>query len=801
MQRNTWHDLETFSERPLTSGTHQYAEVAEVMLWSFADGDGHVHVWDRVHGDLWRQDPVTEQWQNVPFEPSVDPAPTELQWILFDDDALVWFHNGGMFDMVVLQLTMPDFYSLIRFDRWRDTMVQALAHGCPGALEKLGAVLQLNQEDKKHTAEGRRLVRLFCVPQKDGTRATRDTHPEDWQKFIEYAGQDIITMREVHRKLPKWNYGGDSVVAERELRIWQADLKINYRGMAMDLDLARGAVRAVQQEKNRLASESDRVTLGNVPSATQRDVMLEYVLSEYGIALPDMQADTLERRLKDDTLPDAVRELIAIRLQASQNAASKYKTLLAAVSSDGRLRGTKQYCGALRTGRWAGRLMQMDNMPRPNIKAIAQWFGIPKSKVKSQHIKEFVDAGIAALKTGAEDLVFEDIMAVSGTVVRSTIVAPPGKRLEVADLSNIEGRFAAWFAGEEWKLQAFADYDTILGVDEDGELIRKGPDLYRKSYAKSFNIAISEVTKENRQVGKVQELMLQYGGGVGAFITGAATYELDLGELAEAAWPVLPPEVIAEAQNFLNWLYEGPERQAVEAIRKIDARFAQTLHEDPTLEKAALQVREHDTANALHRCDAAKLKARLGLPERTFLVCDSLKRLWRAAHPAISSYWKGNFDNPGIEDSVLNAIECPNTTFTARKLRFRRDGKWLRIVLPSGRALCYLDPKIENDGTITFMGLNQYTRQWGRVSTYGGKLFENVCQAAARDQLAEGLLLAEEHEYAPVLHVHDEIICEVEDNDLYSQQELTEMMCIRRKWNAGLPLAAAGFTTYRYRKE
>lgn len=800
MQRNTWHDLETFSARPLTSGTHQYAEVAEVMLWSFADGDGHVHVWDRVHGDVWHQDPITEQWQKLPFEPNADPAPTELQWIIDDEDALIWFHNGGMFDMVVLQLAMPEVYAAIRFDRWRDTMVQALAHGCPGALEKLGVVLQLNQEDKKHTAEGRRLVRLFCLPQKDGTRATRGTHPADWQKFIEYAGQDIVTMREVHRKLPKWNYGGDSAVAKRELRIWQADLKVNCRGMLMDSELARNAVRAVQREKERLASESNRMTLGNVPSTTQRDVVLEYLLSEYGVTLPDMQADTLERRLKDDTLPDAVRELIALRLQASQNAASKYKTLLTALSLDRRLRGTKQYCGALRTGRWAGRLMQMDNMPRPNIKAIAQWFGIPKAKVKSHHIKEFVDAGIAALKAGAEDLVFDDIMAVSGTVVRGTIVAPAGMRLDVADLANIEGRVAAWLAGEEWKLQAFLDYDTILGLDEEGEPIRKGPDLYRKSYAKSFNISIDAVTKENRQVGKVQELMLQYAGGVGAFITGAATYELDLSELAEAAWPVLPPGVIAEAQNFLNWLYEGPERQAAEEIRKIDALCDQTLHEDPELEDKAVQVREADIAKAVQRRDAARLKARLGLPEKTFLVCDSLKRLWRAAHPAISSYWKGDFDNPGVEDSAFNAIECPGTTFTARKLRFRRDGKWLRIILPSGRALCYLDPKIEK-GVITFMGLSQYTRQWRRVSTYGGKLFENVCQAAARDQLAEGLLLAEEHGYNPILHIHDEIICEVEDNDLYSQQELAEMMCVRRKWNEGLPLAAAGFSCKRYRKE
>ncbi len=746
MRLNTWHDLETYSENSLKAGTHKYAEAAEVLIWAFASGDGDVYVWDHVHAELWWQEPLSEHWHCVAtsLDDRFGPVlPEALGYVLEDDDALVWFQNGGMFDMVVLQHCMPKVFSAIKFERWRDTMVQAFAHGCPGALEKLGWMLRLNQEDKKQTAEGKKLIRLFCMPQKDGSRNTRDTHPAEWQKFIQYAGQDIVTMREAHRKLPKWNYGGESSVAARELRVWQTDLKVNYRGVCMDLALADNAIRAVDQEKKRLAAESARVTLDSVPAATQRDVMLEYLLAEYGVDLPDMRADTLERRLNDDSLPDPVRELIAIRLQASQNAASKYKALRASVSRDGRLRGTKQYGGAQRTLRWAGRLMQMDNMPRPNIKAIAQWHGIPKAKVKGEHIQEFIDAGIDALKYKSEDLVFEDVMAVCGTVVRGTIVAAPGKKLVVADLANIEGRFAAWVAGETWKIQAFLDYDTIVGTDEKGEPVRKGPDLYRLSYAKAFNIALAEVTKENRQVGKVMELMLQYQGGVGAFITGAATYELDLEELTDAAWPVLPADVIAEARSFMHWLYGGPEAQAIKGIQRAEKRHVQALNEGVGKEACGV-VYGDDLKRVNDVLEAAKLKARLGLSERVFVVCDSLKRLWRRAHPAIVSFWKGDAENPGIEWCVRRAIENPSVTYTARKLRIRRDGAWLRVVLPSGRALCYPDPRIEND-KITFMGLNQYTRQWGRVSTYGGKVFENC--------IAVNSLILTEVGWLPIQHV------------------------------------------------
>ena len=258
--------------------------------------------------------------------------------------------------------------------------------------------------------------------------------------------------------------------------------------------------------------------------------------------------------------------------------------------------------------------------------------------------------------------------------------------------------------------------------------------------------------------------MFGYGGGVGAWITGAATYGIDLNAMTEAVTPVLPEWAVLEARSFLDYLYK-PARAA--------------FLKDDNLDKL----------------EAAMLKARYGLPEDTFVACDAIKRTWRRAHPMISSYWKE------LEEAVRRAVYSPKVTIACRKVKVRVDGAWLRLGLPSGRALCYPNPKVENNGDITYTGHNTYTRQWGRVKTYGGKLFENATQAVACDQFAETMPLAEAEGYADVLGVHDEWLAEVPDTDEYTAERLRELMCADLGWNAGLPLAAKGFETYRYRKK
>ncbi|EKD1774702.1 DNA polymerase [Escherichia coli] len=682
-----WGDLETYCEIPINNGTHAYAEGVEVMLFAWAIGDEPVSVWDLTAGE---------------------PIPSRLRKAIADPDTLLFFHNSH-FDRTVLRNAMPELAPPV--ERWRDTMVQALAHSLPGALGALCEVLGVPQ-DKAKDKEGKSLIQLFCKPRPKNSklrRATSKTHPVEWQRFVAYAGLDIEAMREVYKRLPKWNYQG------AELALWHRDQRINDRGVCMDVQLAQAAIEAVDLEQKRLAKRTQVMTDGEVQAATQRDAMIKHIVESYGVELPDMQRSTLERRIADPDLPSPVKELLAIRLQASTTSTSKYKSLMKGISNDGRLRGTLQFCGASRTGRWAGRLFQPQNLPRPTLE------------------QERIDEGIEALKSGCADLLFDNVMELTSSALRGCIMAPAGKKLVVSDLSNIEGRKLAWLAGEQWKLAAFRQYDEGTG-----------PDLYKLAYAKAFNITPEEVTKYQRQIGKVMELGLGFGGGVAAFLTFALVYGLDLEELATAALPNIPRDVQREAKSWYD--------------------------------------------------ESVKRKATYGLSERVFIACDSLKRLWRRAHPETCDFWYQ------LERTVRAAIATPKKTLYCGYLKVRRDGAWLRIQLPSGRALCYPSPSIEK-GNITYMGINSYSRKWQRLKTYGGKLVENVTQAAARDVLAGNMPLIENAGYSIVLTVHDEVICEAPDTDDYTDAALSSLLSTNPEWAPDIPLNAGGFEAYHYRKD
>lgn len=981
-----WFDCESFSECDLKAhGTHRYAEhpSTEITVAQWAIDGGEPVVFDCT-------DPQNTHW--------VDQ---ELVALLRDPTVTIVAHNS-MFDRTLLRhcwgVDVP-------IERWQDTMIQAMAHGLPGSLDKIGQIVGL-EDDQAKDKRGRELIQLFCKPRPKGhtlRRATRDTHPKEWAEFLEYSRQDIVAMRAISQRLPNWNYRA----GHAELGLWRLDQRINDRGVAVDRGLATAAIEAVRREQVRLKREVTDQTDGLVTNASQRDNLLAFICAEYGVDLPDMKADTLRRRVDDPDLPEGVRLLLSLRLEATKTSTAKYKPLVNATSADGRLRNTLQFCGAARTGRWAGRLVQMQNLPRPDME------------------QADIDDGIEALKAGCADLVFPNVMRLTANTVRSCIVAPPGRKMVVADLSNIEGRGLAFLAGERWKLKAFAEFDKGIGHD-----------LYKLAYARSFGVEPTAVSKGQRQIGKVQELaclagdtpvitdngikplisvttvdkvwngkqwvrhqgliprgvkatvdlagiqvtpdhlirtgqtwtqaqqlvssestlcqalatgsenlpwsglsahvgapaiLTSFGSSVRAVLrriwcstttcakaqapdaecalknplaTGArnstptptsarmtttvADYLTSFLQLSRDAtaqrasstkvmvgagylctnlgaktrqlfsrtfsrltggislrttWTGLmstkamhPATSDSSQQAKTEGATSAPSRKcssASQTLRPVydllnagpDHRFTVMTSMGPLivhncgyeggpaayltmaavygmdLNDLAATVRETASTDALTAATERykwmkKMDRTRGMSADVFIACQALVSMWREAHPMTAALWKA------ASDSVKAAIANPGVTFDiGQHLKARVDGKWLRIRLPSGRYLCYIHPSVDDDGQITFFGVNQYTRQWGRIKTYSGKLIENATQAFSRDVLAYNMPMIEDAGYAITTSVHDELLTETPDTPEFNADVLGQMMATAPAWAKGIPLAAAGFETARYKKD
>jgi DNA polymerase len=642
-------DFETYSELDIRkAGTYRYAENCEVLLMAYAIGDDPVEVWDAT-------------CEHIPKE--------FTKWLEHGGDATL-AHNA-MFDRNVLKYALGIDTAI---KRWRCSMVKAYSLSLPGALADLGSAIGLSSDMAK-LKDGKKLIQRFCKPAPKNHKANRydrHTHPEEWARFIEYARQDVATMRHIWKLLPDWNYSG------RELELYHLDQVINDRGFAVDTELAEAAIRATDRCQEQLAMEITQLTEGAVTKATQRDKLLAHIYDEYGLKMDGLTKADVEEALDNDDILDPVKRLLSIRQKASKTSAAKYTSLMNAVASDGRLKGTLQMDGASRTRRWSGRIFQPQNLKR------------------SSFSNEDLALGIAAMKAGCEDLLFDNIMELAASAVRGSIVASPGKKLVVSDLSNIEGRVLAWLANEHWKVAAFEAFDKGFGHD-----------MYNLTYAKAFKVPVEKVTKADRQIGKVLELSCGYGGSVGAFNAMSSAYGVEL-----------------------------PEEQVL-----------------------------------------ANVKA------------------WRKANPKIVSLWYE------LEKAAIKAIKNPGVNFPVERLAFRRVKQWLLMRMPSGQVLCYFRPEVDFDNNVTYMGNNQYTRKWERISTWGGKFAENVTQSLSRDIMAHAMLETEQLGYDIVLTVHDELVTEVPDTDEYSEKELSKILATNPDWAEGLPLAAAGFETYRYRKE
>lgn len=718
-------DLETFSAKDIRAGSHAYAAdpSAEVLLWGYAIDDAPAKVWD-----------VT-----------VGPMPEELRQALDEvarkERRHVW-QNGVMFDRVFLSYVMPEIE--LPMETLDDTMVMAYQAGLPGSLKELCEVFHLSK-DKAKDADGSRLIQIFCKPLPSTwklDRATSKTHPEEWAKFVNYCRLDIESMREVYKKLPAFN----RTAKERELQV--LDATINMRGIGVDVEFAEAAIATAERAKKDIDKQVFKLTDGRVVTAGQRDALIQFFFDKYGWQLKDMRKSELEKRMEDPDIPAEMKELIGLRLMGTKTSVQKYKRVVQG-AVDGRLRGCMQFRGASRTGRISGRTFQPQNLPRPLIKSQTE-------------IEEIIED----TKLGILEICYDDVSVPLSSAIRSVIVPAAGNRLCVADFSNVEGRVLAWLAGEEWKLEAFREFDTLQtksgawalpyrdgwfqewAVNEKGDFIHKGHDLYKLTYARTFGIKPEDVTKDQRQMGKVLELALGYQGGPGAFATFAMNFGMDLDDLAKTTEATIEESYWIESMGMLKW--------------------------------------------------AKEKKLIRGMSQKAWVACNAIKSAWRKANSEIESFWYS------LAKACQSAIKAKGVAFSAGRIVCRVSGNYLLMRLPSGRYLVYPAPRLPEEGEMcdfSFMGVNQYTKKWERIPTYSGKLAENSVQGAACDLLLEAGPRLEAAGYHIVMSVHDEYITEIKDDNTRNHREMEQIMSALPDWADGLPLVAAGFEAARYRKD
>lgn len=652
-------DIETYSSANIKeSGVYAYAAAPdfEILLIGYQMDGGPVQVIDLM-------------------DPLYDPEDFSEFWDALVDPGVVKTAYNANFERTCFAVwtgkPMPP-------EQWRCTAVHAATLGLPGNLAGAGAALGLPQ-DKQKDAAGKRLIDYFCKPcrptKANGgrTRNLPEHAPEKWEQFVEYNRQDVVAEAAIKARLAVYK------IPAAEQQLWNLDQRMNDNGVLLDMDLADKIIRYDEIYRKRLMEEAGELTgLENPNSLNQ---LKDWFLSTYQMEIKSITKDTIPQIKEElEKLPGtepAIR-MLRIRQELGKTSVKKYQAMSQAVCPDGRLRGVLQFYGANRTGRWAGRIVQVHNLPQNKI---------PDLDLARQLVK---DEDFETL-----ELLFEGVPFVFSQLIRTTFVPSPGCRFVVSDFSAIEARVTAWLADEQWRLDVFNGHGKI----------------YEASAAQMFHVPIESVKKGSklRQQGKVAELALGYGGGFGA-------------------------------------------------MKKMDK--AGTIPDD----------------------------------EIPMIISN-----WRKASPRICKFWYN------VEGAAKTAMEERRTVKLKHGITFSYINHILFIGLPSGRKLAYYNARIEEGKkgkpVITYEGVDQETKAWGRNDTWGGKLVENIVQAVARDCLAETIKRVGSAGYQIVMHVHDEIIVDVPKVDTSALKTITDIMAQPISWAPGLPLRGDGYETDYYRKD
>ena len=465
-------DLETYSPQDIGKvGAYRYAQDPdfEILLCSVAVDDYKVYLLDLKKPR--QEEHLIANWCQLK-EMLFDPRYTKRAW----NAAFEWWCLSEHFHLT--QQQREDW-----LEQWEDSMVHAMYCGLPASLKDAGKALRL-PEDKAKMREGAALIRYFCCPCKPTktnggrTRNLPDHDPAKWEIFRQYNIRDVETERHIDNLLAPFT------VPDFIWQQWRDDVRMNSRGIATDANLTSGALWCGQQYSAELFEEAQRITGLTNPNAPGQ---LRDWLNDNGADLPDLQKATVAEALKQPQNP-AVKRVLEIRQGLGKSSLKKYDAIQAATGPDGRIRGTLQFYGATRTGRWAGRLLQVQNLPRTYLK----------------HQNE-VRQLIKGKQVDALEMIYGDVNDVLSQMIRTALIPAPGSVFIDADFSAIEARLIAWEAKEEWVLDVF----------------RTTGKIYETTAAKMFGIPVETIVKGHpnysyRQRGKVATLALGYQGGVGA---------------------------------------------------------------------------------------------------------------------------------------------------------------------------------------------------------------------------------------------------------------------------------------------
>ncbi len=780
-------DIETFSSTDLSkSGAFRYCEAGDfvILLFGYSVDGGPVQVVDFTRGEK---------------------LPREIMQALTDERVTKWAFNAA-FERICLSryLGLPTG-TYLDPTSWRCTMVWSAYLGLPLSLMGVGAVLGL---EKQKLSEGKDLIRYFCTPcaptiaNGGRMRNKPDEAPSKWKLFIDYNARDVEVELAIHQRL------GRFPVPESIWDEYHLDQRINDRGVLVDRDLVRSAIGMDSLSRRELVSRMKTITdLENPNSVSQ----VKSWLSENGLEVDSLGKKDVISAL--DGAPREIREVLELRLQLAKSSVKKYQAMESAVCSDGRARGMFQFYGANRTGRWSGRLIQMQNLPQNHL--------------------EDLEAARALVRTGdyeAVKMLYDDVPDTLSQLIRTAFIPKRGYRFIVSDFSAIEARVLSWLANETWRMEVFAQdgdiycataarmfHCTVVKHGENGHLRQKG------KQAELACIAEGQLVLTNKGLVPIEAINSYY------LLWDGESWVSHGGVICKGIRDVMTYGGLTATADHLVWV-EGESQPVQLALASAcEASLVRTGEGETAIligghgaGRRALEFNDglnppmrckvYDIVNAgehhrytvsgvlVHNCgyggSVGALKAMGALASG--MKEDELKPLvdaWRQSNPNIVKLW---WD---VDKAMMQALKDKGTTQT-HGLRFSYESGFLFITLPSGRRLAYVKPRIGTNvfgsDCVTYEGVGA-TKKWERIETYGPKGVENICQSVSRDLLCHAMQSLEVAGCRIVMHIHDEVVVEAPKG--MEVDEVGRIMSIVPSWAGGLILSAAGYEAEFYMKD